>query len=71
MWGRCLLRDGTVSRAAIETLRRGIPHAKFALIADSGHATPIDQAETFDRVMEEFLESVPAPGAADLRVGAK
>ena len=42
-----------------------------AMIADSGHATPIDQAEAFDRVVEEFLESAPAPGAADLRVGAK
>jgi hypothetical protein len=47
--------DGTVPRSAIETLRRGIPHARFALIADSGHVTPYDQAEAFNRVVETFL----------------
>ncbi len=48
-------RDTTVPRAAIETLRRGIPHAQFALINDSGHATPIDQAEAFNKVVASFL----------------
>jgi 3-oxoadipate enol-lactonase len=51
-------RDTTVPRAAIDTLRRGIPHAQFALIIDSGHATPIDQAEAFNKVVEEFLQTL-------------
>ena len=48
-------RDTTVPRAAIETLRRAIPGARLALIVNSGHATPIDQAEVFNRVVEEFI----------------
>jgi 3-oxoadipate enol-lactonase len=48
-------RDQTVPRPAIDALRRGIPGAQFALIADSGHATPYDQTETFNRVVLEFL----------------
>ncbi|MEP7356908.1 MAG: alpha/beta hydrolase, partial [Anaerolineales bacterium] len=47
-------RDTTVPRAAIEVLRRAIPAAQFALIADSGHATPIDQPDAFNRVVEGF-----------------
>ena len=60
-------RDTTVPRAAIDTLRRGIPHAQFALIANSGHATPIDQAEAFNRVVEGFLDSLELkPNPKDL-----
>jgi pimeloyl-ACP methyl ester carboxylesterase len=51
-------RDTTVPRAAIDTLRRGIPQSQFALIADSGHATPIDQAEAFNKVVEAFLATL-------------
>jgi 3-oxoadipate enol-lactonase len=51
-------RDQTVPRAAAETLRRGLPQAQFALIADSGHATPYDQTAAFNRVVLEFLERV-------------
>jgi 3-oxoadipate enol-lactonase len=51
-------RDTTVPRAAIDTLRRDIPKAQFALIANSGHATPIDQADTFNRVVADFLDQL-------------
>ncbi len=48
-------RDRTVPRAAAETLRRGLPRAQFALVPDSGHATPYDQSETFNRLVLDFL----------------
>jgi 3-oxoadipate enol-lactonase len=48
-------RDRTVPRAARELLRRAIPGAQFALIRDSGHATPIDQTEEFNKVAMEFI----------------
>ena len=51
-------RDTTVPRAAAQALRQGIAGARFAPIANSGHATPYDQPEVFNRVVLEFLESV-------------
>jgi len=33
----------------------GIPGARFVMINDSGHATPIDQANVFNRCVLEFL----------------
>jgi pimeloyl-ACP methyl ester carboxylesterase len=51
-------RDRTVPRAAIEALSRGIPGAKFVLIEDSGHATPYDQPQAFNRVVMGFVEGV-------------
>ncbi|MEZ4519613.1 MAG: alpha/beta hydrolase [Chloroflexota bacterium] len=35
-----------------------MPNARLEVVADSGHATPIDQAEIFNRLILEFLESV-------------
>jgi 3-oxoadipate enol-lactonase len=55
-------RDQTVPRAAIEVLRRAIPGAQFALIRDSGHATPIDQVDEFNRVVLGFIRDHSAPG---------
>ena len=36
---------------------------RFALVADSGHATPFDQTEAFNQLVLAFLaeQSVPAP----------
>ncbi len=51
-------RDQTVPRAAIDALRRGIPGAQFALVPDSGHATPYDQTEIFNRLVLDFLGGV-------------
>jgi 3-oxoadipate enol-lactonase len=39
---------------------RLIPDARFVVIEDSGHATPIDQSEKFNRLMLEFLAEVDA-----------
>jgi 3-oxoadipate enol-lactonase len=51
-------RDRTVPRAAIDELCRGIPGARFALIEDSGHATPYDQPEAFNQAVMEFIAGV-------------
>jgi pimeloyl-ACP methyl ester carboxylesterase len=48
-------RDQTVPRAAALALHRAIPGAELALIQDSGHATPIDQAQAFNEVVLGWL----------------
>jgi 3-oxoadipate enol-lactonase len=53
-------RDQTVPRAVAQALHRGLPRAQFRLIADSGHATPYDQAEVFNKVVLGFLQEVEA-----------
>ena len=52
-------RDTTVPLRAKQFLAAHIPGARFELVADSGHATPIDQPETFNRLVMNFVESVP------------
>jgi pimeloyl-ACP methyl ester carboxylesterase len=54
-------RDLTVPRAAIDGLRRGISGAKLALVADSGHATPVDQTGIFNRLVLDFLACADSP----------
>jgi 3-oxoadipate enol-lactonase len=51
-------RDRTVPRAAAEALCRGIPHARLLVVPDSGHATPYDQPDVFNRAVLEFLSAV-------------
>jgi pimeloyl-ACP methyl ester carboxylesterase len=51
-------RDTTVPLRAKQLLASRIPGARFELVADSGHATPIDQAEVFNRLVLDFVESV-------------
>ncbi len=48
-------RDRTVPLAAKEALARAIPGARFVVVPDSGHATPHDQPELFNRLLLEFL----------------
>ncbi len=48
-------RDETVPRSAVQALTRGIPGARLALITDSGHATPYDQPEAFNKMVLDFL----------------
>ena len=52
-------RDTTVPLRAKKFLAEHIPSARFELVADSGHATPIDQPEMFNRLVMNFVESVP------------
>jgi len=39
-------------------LAQGIAGARFSLIADSGHATPYDRPEEFNKQVLEFLAGV-------------
>jgi 3-oxoadipate enol-lactonase len=52
-------RDTTVPIHPKQFLAAHIPGARLEIIADSGHATPIDQAEVFNRLVLEFVESLP------------
>lgn len=47
-----------------------IPGARLVTIEDSGHATPIDQAETFNRIVVDFLAAVGSdPSSSNESVG--
>jgi pimeloyl-ACP methyl ester carboxylesterase len=48
-------RDLTVPMRCKVELRDQIHAAEFAVIPDSGHATPIDQSEPFNKVLLAFL----------------
>jgi pimeloyl-ACP methyl ester carboxylesterase len=50
-------RDRTVPRAAGELLTRSIPGAHKLVLADSGHASPMDQPEAFNAAVLAFIES--------------
>jgi pimeloyl-ACP methyl ester carboxylesterase len=47
--------DGTVALEAKEELAHGIPGARLVVVPDSGHATPGDQPELFNRIVLEFI----------------
>jgi 3-oxoadipate enol-lactonase len=49
-------RDAVVPRGCQQQLARGIPQAKWHIVRDSGHATPIDQPDEFNRVVLDFLK---------------
>jgi len=51
-------RDATVPRRAGERLAREIPHARRWLVANSGHATPMDQHEVFNETVLGFVKEV-------------
>jgi 3-oxoadipate enol-lactonase len=53
-------RDTTVARAAKDEQRRLIPGAQLVVVADSGHATPYDQADIFNRTVMGFIQNHPA-----------
>ncbi len=48
-------RDVVVPRGCQQQLVRGIPKIRWHIVRDSGHATPIDRPEEFNRVVLEFL----------------
>lgn len=48
--------DNIVPRGSQLQLVRSIPNVEWKLIQDSGHATPIDQPDEFNRVVMEFLQ---------------
>ena len=49
-------RDRIVPRGCQLQLVRGIPNVRWQIVRDSGHATPIDQPEEFNRLVLEFLK---------------
>lgn len=44
--------------ASKRLLAERIPHSPLEIIANSGHATPVDQPDAFNRVTLQFLEQV-------------
>lgn len=51
-------RDTTLPLAPKRRLAEQLPNARFQVIANSGHATPLDQPEAFNRVVLAFLREV-------------
>lgn len=51
-------RDATVPLASKRLLAQRIPHSRLEIIADSGHATPVDQPAAFNQAVLRFLEEV-------------
>ncbi len=54
-------RDTTVPLAAKDRLARGIPGARLEVLADSGHVSPHDQAEAFNRLLLRHLAALDRP----------
>lgn len=48
--------DTTVPLASKQLLAQRISHSRLEIIAHSGHATPVDQPEAFNRTVMQFLE---------------
>ena len=51
-------RDTTVPLRAKRFLAAHIPGARLEIVADSGHATPVDQPDAFNELLTRFLQSV-------------
>lgn len=51
--------DTTVPLASKRLLAERIPGSRLEIIAQSGHATPLDQPEAFNRAVLRFLEALP------------
>lgn len=52
-------RDGTVPLHAKRALADGIAGAKLLVVTDSGHATPWDQPDEFNRAVLDFIGGSP------------
>lgn len=57
--------DYAVPIVAKEYLASQIPGSRLVIIANSGHATPLDQPEAFNRTVLEFLHGVAGPASPD------
>ena len=51
-------QDTTLSRASQYELVERIKKCRHVIIKDSGHATPIDQPDEFNRIMLDFMSGV-------------
>jgi pimeloyl-ACP methyl ester carboxylesterase len=57
-------RDLTIPLRAKQRLAQGIPGARLVVVPDSGHATPYDQAESFNRLVLDFLDEQNCPASS-------
>jgi pimeloyl-ACP methyl ester carboxylesterase len=57
VWGD---KDRVVGTEAAQEFRRALPHARFEMMEDTGHVPMIERPEAFNRLLDEFLESLPA-----------
>ena len=48
-------RDNTVPMVYKETLHAGITGSRMEVVPDSGHATPLDQPDYFNRLVLDFI----------------
>jgi pimeloyl-ACP methyl ester carboxylesterase len=55
-------RDATVPLVCAQRLHRAIPGSRLRVIPDSGHGTPYDQYEVFNREVMEFIERMRDEG---------
>jgi pimeloyl-ACP methyl ester carboxylesterase len=53
-------RDATVPLAAKEAIATTIPHARLALLEDSGHVSPHDDPGGFNRLLLDHLHRASA-----------
>lgn len=51
-------RDATVPLASKRLLAERISDSRLEIVANSGHATPVDQPEAFNRLVLDFLDQV-------------
>lgn len=62
-------QDTTVSLSCKLELAAGIPGARIERLAGSGHATPLDDSESFNALLLGFLESVEQTQSAHAAAG--
>jgi len=63
--------DSTIPSSAKEELARSIPGARLVRLTGSGHATPIDEAQAFNQVVEAFLTEVESSWAGPSGAGPR
>jgi len=51
--------DQVTPVAHAEELARGIAGARLEVVAQAGHQAPLEQAETFNRLLAGFAEELP------------
>jgi pimeloyl-ACP methyl ester carboxylesterase len=50
-------RDRTIPLSLQRRLARDIPHARWEVIRDSGHATPLDQPDRYNALLQSFIQT--------------
>lgn len=50
-------RDRTIPMTLQRQLAQHIPHARWEIIRDSGHATPLDQPERYNALLQSFIHT--------------